>query len=296
MIIKSITTKSFLAIGAAALILSGCQKERTFGDGNYVPQPSKTVTLDADQQRKLQDMVTRVPKLAYFDAENNRFIQMDLQNRDWTFVDAGDGWTFDDPDGNGVDYVSTGDGGIIVFSGVYGNNTGGGMVVAGSSALDIDIAFCLSAEEVGGDDGGLFNIFDSGFGYDEFALVFGIAGDFEALANADTESEDFDPFEYFEGFAEYFVLSDDISGSHEVFDWMDEEEDVDDMAAAFLMDFQNLALYFSVDGTVNVSGGQMQFDGEYLALYDLFLDYLEEGEDDPEFDVVPGFGAMGCGM
>jgi len=297
MILKSFPFKTILAIGGAAFLLGGCQKDLPTGDGTFVPQPEKKITLNDVQERKLQDMITRVPKVAYYDEANNRLINLNLENRDWSFTSPPDGWQFDDADDNGVIFVEDIDGGTIVFSGTAGANTGGGSVVAGNSALDIDVAICLSAQEVG-EDGGFVDLFDTGFGFAEFAVVIGIAGDFEELANADTESEDFDPFEFFHGFAEYFVIADEIGGNHEVFDWMDAEEggdDYDDMAAAFLMDFQNFALYFSVDGDINVSGGQMSFNGHYLAIEDLFLDYLEGGDDsDPEVSVVSGFGTMGC--
>ena len=297
MILKSFPFKTILAIGGAAFLLGGCQKERTYGDGNFLPQSEKKISLNEVQERKLHDMVTRVPKVAYYDEATNRQINLNAETRDWSFTSPPEGWQFDDADDNGVIFVEDIDGGTIVFSGTAGANTGGGSVVAGNSALDIDVAICLSAQEVG-EDGGFVDLFDTGFGFSEFAVVMGIAGDFEELGNADTESEDFDPFEFFHGFAIYYVLADDIGGNYEVFDWMDSqegEEDYSDMAAAFLMDFQNFALYFSVDGDINVSGGQMSFNGHYLALEDLFLDYLEsEDEVDPEFSIVSGFGTMGC--
>ncbi|MDZ4750652.1 MAG: hypothetical protein SGI87_03470, partial [Flavobacteriales bacterium] len=178
MILKSFPFKPVLAIGFAAILLGGCQKELTYGDGNYVAQPDKKVTLSDIQKRKVSDMITRVPKVAFYDEANNRLINMNLQNRDWSFTNPPDGWQFDDAGDNGVIFVEDIDGGTIVFSGTAGSNTGGGSVIAGSTALDIDVAICLSAEQVG-EDGGFVDLFDTGFGFTEFAVVIGIAGDFE---------------------------------------------------------------------------------------------------------------------
>ncbi|HEY8403300.1 MAG TPA: hypothetical protein VIK71_01690, partial [Flavobacteriales bacterium] len=123
-------------------------------------------------------------------------------------------------------------------------------------------------------------------------------GDFEGLANANTSSPDFDPFEYFQGYAVYYILADDVSGSHEVFDWLgaDSSDDFDDMASSMVMDFQNFDLYFATSGTVTASGGQMMFSGEYLSLIDLFESFLDDGVDNSniEYDIVSGFGNMGC--
>jgi hypothetical protein len=67
MILKSFPFKTILAIGGAAFLLGGCQKDLPTGDGTFVPQPEKKITLNDVQERKLQDMVTRVPKVAYYD-------------------------------------------------------------------------------------------------------------------------------------------------------------------------------------------------------------------------------------
>jgi hypothetical protein len=66
------------------------------------------------------------------------------------------------------------------------------------------------------------------------------------------------------------------------------------MASSFVMDFSNFSLYFATSGSINVSGGSMTFNGEYIAIEDLFLDFLGEGEEDPQVNVVSGYGTMGC--
>ena len=285
------------ALTAGVVILAGCQKDRTLGGDGI--QVERKVTLTETQKREASEMVQRVPTLRFYDEAENRFIDFKVGSRDFVFSDPDEGFSFDDPDQNGVILWSDGDVDYIVFSTGIGTagNGGGGTVVAGSTALNMDLTVCLSVEEIASGDG-YGDLFDSGFGFSEYGAVFGIAGDFEALAGADWEADDFDPFEYFEGYAAYYVLSDELDGSHEVFDWLDSSSDdggdYNDMASSFVMDFSNFSLYFATSGNINVSGGSMTFNGEYIAIEDLFLDFLGEGEEDPEVSVVSGFGTMGC--
>lgn len=286
------------ALTAGVVVLAGCQKDRTLGgDGIKV---ERKVTLTEAQKREASEMVQRVPTLRFYDEAENRFIDFNVGSRDFVFSDPDEGFSFDDPDQNGVILYADGDVDYIVFSTGIGTagNGGGGTVVAGNTALNMDLTVCLSVEEVAAGDG-YGDLFDTGFGFSEYGAVFGIAGDFEALAEANWDSEDFDPFEFFHGYAAYYVITDgDLEGSHEVFDWLDTSDDgsddYNDMASSFVMDFSNFSLYFATSGNVNVSGGSMTFNGEYIAIEDLFLDFLGEGEEDPEVSVVSGFGTMGC--
>jgi|GEM_PF-363990 len=291
------------AVLLGAIALGGCNKEQvgTAGGANAIGKGEvvRSVELDQDQARTAKDAFNKMPKMRFWDETNHRFIEMSNGNRDLVFSDPDEGFSFDDPDNNGVILFSDDSGDYIVFSTGFGvaGNGGGGVVVAGNSAINIDIAVCISAQAIADGDG-FGSIFDTGFAFDEYAAVFGIAGDFDALADADTGAEDFDPFEYFHGFAAYYVLSDEVNGSHEVFDWLGatSEDDFDDFASSFVMDFSNFSLYFSTGGTLEVSGGQMSFNGEYLAITDLFESFLNDdfNEDDIQANIVTGFGMMGC--
>lgn len=299
--IKSIAA-GVLFLGA--IVLAGCNKDEAVvrGGANSLNNGKvvKSITLNPDQARTAKDAYHRMPKLRFYDQANHRFIDMKMDgSRDLVFTDPDEGFSFDDHDNNGMILFSDDTGDYLVFStgiGLAGQG-GGGVVVAGNTSLNIDIAICVSAQAVADGDG-YGSLFDTGFAFDEFAAVFGIAGDFEGLANANTSSPDFDPFEYFQGYAVYYILADDVSGSHEVFDWLgaDSSDDFDDMASSMVMDFQNFDLYFATSGTVTASGGQMMFSGEYLSLIDLFESFLDDGVDNSniEYDIVSGFGNMGC--
>lgn len=285
-----------LATGVGAMLFSSCTKEETTARSQASTSP-KTITLNEEQQRTVETAASRIPTIRLYNEVQNKFIDFNVGSRDYVFTDPDEGFSFTDPDQNGVMLYSDGEASYVVFSvgvGVAGQG-GGGIVVAGNTALNMDVTICVSLEEVADGDG-MTDIFDTGFGWDEFGAVIGIAGDFEGLADANYDSEDFDPFEFFHGYAAYYVLSDDLSGSHDVFDWLEAtgEEDYDDLATSFVMDFQNEALYFATDGTVTVSGGTMTFNGEYLALEDFFLDFFDESGAEPEVSVVSGYGSMGC--
>ncbi len=292
-----------LVIVGGSILLAGCSKESVVSSvgGNAQSMNSKKITLSDDQTREVREMYGRVPKLRYWDETHHRFIELKPGSRDLNFVDPDAGFTFDDPDGNGAILYTDADGDYLVVSsgiGVAGQG-GGGTVIAGNSALNMDVTICLSAEAVAAGDG-YGDIFGGDTGWSNFSAVFGISGDFDALANADTESSDFDPFEFFYGFAVYYVFSDDLNGSYEVFDWLDEEgdgNDLDDFAASFVMDFTNFSIYFSTSGEITFSGGMMTFSGTYLEIVDLFESFLEDdglGDDEPEANEVDGYGTMGC--
>jgi hypothetical protein len=300
--IKSIAAGA-LFLGAVAL--AGCNKDEAVvrGGANSLQKGEvlRSISLNSDQMRTAKEAYHRAPKLRFYDQVNNRFIDMKMDgSRDMVFSDPDDGFVFADLDNNGVMLFSDNSGDYFVFStgiGVAGQG-GGGMVVAGNTILNIDYSVCLSAQAIADGDG-YGDLFDTGFGFNNFSAVFGIAGDFEALADANTSSDDFDPFEYFHGFAMYYILSDDFTGSHEVFDWLDadgESDDFDDLASSMVLDFSNLSLYFATSGTISTSGGQMMFNGEYLAITDLFESFLDDDFDESDIDanIVSGFGQMGC--
>lgn len=290
--------KAFAVVSIGSLFFfTGCTKEQvttSAGAGEY--RPVKKVDLNEQQSRNVGDMYSKMPKLRFWDETNHRFIEMNPGSRDLIFSDPDAGFNFSDPDGNNAMVFSDGEQNYFVFStgiGVQGQG-GGGLVIAGPSFLNMDVTVCFSAEEIANGDG-FGNLFGDNGGWSNFGAVFGISGDFEGLSNANTDSEDFNPFEYLHGFAEYFVFSDDLSGSHEVFDWMGEVSDTDDLASSFVMDFQSMNLYFANGGEINVNGGTMTFNGTYLQITDLFESFLEEdGVDDPEVYEVSGYGSMGC--
>lgn len=292
---KIINLKSIAAVTAiavSAFVFTACQKEN-LATGN--PVAGKKVALSEIQKRNVESLAQSIPTVRLWDQANNRFMDIDIFNRkvtrDWTFANPTEGYTY-----AGTSTWSNADGSqmvVLTISGTSSGSGGGGTVVAGNSALDIDYAFCfnIDVEAVGID---LF----SGLGgeFDGVAGVVGIAGDFEALANNELgEDPDFEDF--FQGFAEYIVYDDYADGNYEVLNWFDdldgEPDDLEGNAFSFVIDFQNFGIYFSSGGSIDVSGSSMNFNGEYLALGDFLLDLGEE-EGEPDVTEVYGYGEMGC--
>jgi len=294
------TNKIILGLLATVVLFTGCTKESVELNGSSAT-PATKVELSSEQMNRAKKMTGRLPKLRYWDESNQRFIEFNPNSRDLIFSDPDSGFEFDDPDGNNAMVFSDGSGSYLVFSSGFGvsGQGGGGTVVAGSTILNMDLTICLSLEEVAEGDG-MLDLFDTDTMFSQYASVIGIAGDFEALESAD-ENSDFSPFEFLEGYAAFNVIADDVTGSHEVFNWMDAEnadtEDFDDMAYAVVFDFQNFSLYFSNSGTVTTSGGTMEFSGTFIAFEDLLENlFSENSSEDFEGDaeVVEGYGSMGC--
>ena len=289
-----------LWMSALVMLAVGCSKEPLTLNGAST-KPGTKVALTEEQQARATKMAKRMPKLRYWDEANSRFIDFNPTTRDFEFSDPDEGFTFDDPDGNNAMVFSDGSDSYLVFSsgiGVSGQG-GGGTVVAGTTVLDMDFTVCLSMQEVAAGDGSVDFFSDSSMVFDEYAAVIGISGDFEALANADTSSS-FDPFEFLNGYAAFYVIADDVSGSHEVFNWMDADTtntaDFDGMASAMVFDFQDFSLYFANSGQVATSGGTMEFNGTFIGFIN-FLDlFLEDSSEEIDFEAeeVTGYGSMGC--
>lgn len=278
---------SFFSLIAALVFLGSCTKENVGGGGYMAPSTKKTV--DADDVRMARQMMERMPEIGVWNEERGVLYKFNLQTREFSFADPNPGWNFSSSDG--PTYIEGDNGGILIIpSWSFGGNTGG-TVVAGSSAINIDFTFCFSAS----DEALGLDLFDYGGSFDGVSMVLGIGGDFEALAEG-TVDEDADFTDFFHGYALYFVYDNEASGSYDILNWLEDLEDDPDALEgngfSYVIDFQNFNLYFSADGTLNVSGGEMTFNGEYLGI----LELLESLDDQEEMDVdlVPGFGTMGC--
>ncbi|MDX9750408.1 MAG: hypothetical protein RBT71_04935 [Flavobacteriales bacterium] len=269
------------------VLLSGCGKE-----GAAVTPRAEQVVDPAERQR-VMDMARKLPAFGVYNRPMDKVIvfRHDLDGtRSFNFVD---------PPQGGINFASSDGGqwtwsesqGLMVLTEPSGAFGGGGTVVAGNTALDIQYAVCFSFDEqaLGAD---LFST-----GINDVAGVVGIGGDFEALANGEFSEGD-DLFDYFHGFAYYLVYAEQLANTdYEVLNWVEDLDqdpaDLDGFGFAFVVSFQNDGgIYISRDGDLNVNGGSIGFNGNYYAIEG--VGFFDEGDDDPGVTVVPGFGAMGC--
>jgi hypothetical protein len=292
--------KSIGAIAALALVVASCSKESVTNTGGITVKPANAT---AEQKRAAMELANRAPStVRVYDENDQRFIDVDFKakklafkpatERDFNFATPNNGWNYSNS--SDVAWVPAEGGGGILFigPGSFGGNSGG-TVVAGSSALDINYTFCFAADEsaLG------FDLFDTGAELSGISGVVGIAGDFEALLNEEVDSTaNFNDF--FQGFAAYFVYADEAQGSYPILNWFDDldssADDLADKGFSYVFDFSQGAFYLSESGNMNVSGGSMSFNGEYLGIEGLFDALFEESEEEPQFTTVSGFGTMGC--
>ncbi len=278
-----------LPVALSALLLASCTKEC-----NEAHSDAGQSGTDARVKERLVEMTGKLPAVGIYNRTMDRilvFRAVKDGSRDFSFTTLpSDGINFGSS--NGGQWVWTEDGGMVVITDPEdGFGAGGGVVSAGNTTLDIDFAVCFAFDEeaLGAD------LFATGI--NEVAGVIGIAGDFEALQNGDFAEGD-DLFQYFHGFAYYLVYTEQLADqSYEVLNWIDDldqdEEDLDNFGFAFVVSFQDEGgIYLSDDGTISVSGGSMNFDGQYYALEG--VGYFDDEEDDVSYSEVTGFGAMGC--
>jgi len=250
--------------------------------------------IDMDKyKKKAMEMVEELPEFSFYDRVNDREIRVNFNTKSFSFAEPNSGWNFSDDDD--LTYVPyQGGGGVLyVGSSSLGGNSGGTLIM-GSQVLDITYTFCVS---VANEALGLDVFFDSESDFDGFSIVMGIAGDFEALENGDID-ENSNFFDYFQGIAWYYIYDNEAQGNYEVVDWFDnfdaDYEGFGDKGFACAMAFENFDVYFSVDGTINVSGGDMSFNGSYFSLLNLFESFFDDDYDGIDADIVDGYGTMGC--
>lgn len=300
---KQINVAATLFVAAALIFTTSCTKDNENSASASQKYEGKAVK-DKALQEDIQSTADRMPPIAWYNRTMDKVIVFDPKNdsKSFDFSDPNDGWNFSSSEG--VEFVQSPSGGGVLFvsPGSFGSNAGGsGTVVAGNTALNINYTFCFSVDE---DALGL----DLGFGdvdFDGLSGVLGIAGDFEALMNEDFDEEGADIFDYFHGLAYYLVYDNEAQGNYDILNFIEDvdgeesEEEPDGKGFSIVYGFSStsFSFYFSKDGSLNVSGGSMNFSGNYYGI--VFGNLFDADEEDGElfnldFVEVPGFGQMGC--
>lgn len=288
---------SVVKFGVPVILMTGllvsCTKERL---NTGADQQQRTEITDKVTQKKIQHKADQLPSIGVYNETMDKVIIFSQnQNGEKSF-------NFANPPSGGINMASSQGGQWVYFTdepdGVYvitepnSGFGGGGSVVCGSTALDIDYAFCFAVgdEVMGGD------LFDTGI--EEVAGVIGIAGDLEALAEGDFDEDD-NLFDYFHGFAYYLVYAEELADqSYDVLNWIEDldqdEDELDGFGFAYVVHFLNGGgIYLSSQGELTISGGSIGFNGYYFGIEGLWF-FDEDGDNEPNFVEVPGFGTMGC--
>lgn len=295
--------KSATAVFAVAALLfsTGCTKE-----DNYGTPPDSSVQgsqiVDRRTQEDIKDFSERMPAISWYNSTMNKIITVDpkSEQKSFSFSDPNPGWNFSDASETYWAPAPQGGGILFIGSGSFGTNSGGGTVVAGQNSLNIASTFCFSASEeaLGLDIGGF-----GGPDFDGISGVIGIAGDLEALSTGEFDEES-NIFDYFQGMAYYVVYDNEASGNYDILNWFDNlAEEPDDLGGngfswVYSFSESEWALYFSQNGSLNVSGGSMNFEGNYFGLIlDIDDIFSENGGDIVDLEFVQnqfGIGQMGC--
>lgn len=282
----TVFTAGLFAVGT--MTLNSCSKEVDYAGPGARPELNRTEKA----KDFFETIVQRMPDIGFYDEKLDQVIVLNRGSREFSFATPNDGWNFSNSSGTVFVPYEEGGGVLIIPVASFGGNSSGGTVVAGSTALDISYTFCFSAS----DEALGLDLFDYGGTFDGVSVVLGIAGDFEALADGAVD-EDAEFTDFFQGLAMYVVYDNEAQGTYEILNWIEDiDTDIDDLADSgfsYVIDFVDFNLYFSSEGELSVSGGEISFTGEYLGFLELF-ESLDEDEDDLDFAMVPGFGAMGC--
>jgi len=296
--IKSNLRVAVAGMATALLLFSTSCTKDDYNSGD-LSNPSDTREIkDKDTRDEIRSAADQVPAISWYNSAMDKIITFDPKNEEksFDFSDPNPGWNTSSADDVYWQPAQNGGGILFIGPGAFGGNTGSGTVVAGNTALNITTTFCFAASEeaIGLDVGGF-----GGPEFDGISGVVGIAGDLEALANQEFEDDD-EIFDYFEGLAYYVVYDNEASGNYDILNWFDnlDGEDPDDLGGdgfAWVYGFSpdEWSLYFSKNGQLNVSGGNINFEGNYFGLV-FSLNELDEDIFNFDFVEVTGFGQMGC--
>lgn len=270
---------TIVVLTVVSLTYTSCTKQENMGQSNKKK-------LTTEQTQRLLDAINSVPEIRVKAGKYGFTLPTSTKDGGFSFSDPSNGYEFSSS--SNVEFITTSEGNVMLVSTDGTSGNAGGMVVAGSTSLNINMAICISAASEGNEFFD-FGSMDSTYG---FSMVLGIAGDFEALINGDIDPEA-DITDYIYGFAMYIVYKDQASGAYEVLDFIDPNglEDFESKAVSMVFDFQEGKMYISKDGNLTVGSNTISFNGNYYQL-DYSMDSTYTGDDSPP--EVSGYGTMGC--
>lgn len=278
----------------AMLFLAGCTKDTTEPGTSHTPDTQQLTApvTDKPTQIRIDEVLETVPGFAIYNEPRGEYILINFNddNPKFNFASPNAGFTFSSP-GGGYEFVQGSDGQFyqIITPGT-GGGTGGGLVTAGSYVLDVNMVMCFNSGE--NEFGGLFDFSDiSGV-----SGAFGVAGNFDALMNGEFD-ENADITDYFHGIVAFYAFDGTASGSYQVIDFMDVEEDIvdpDGKAIALFWTFlDGGALFFSESGNVSFGSSSVEFNGTYIGITGAMFSSDEDFEN-ASYVTAQGFGALNC--
>jgi hypothetical protein len=272
--------KIFFLAGIAAIGFVACNKSNVLN----VAKQDKLV-LTEEQQNKLEEAFKTMPLIIKVkDEKKNRFVDFNVKERT---VAINKSWSFSNPTSNTI-YADNGALVVYVSSSVFdfGSSSTTYAITAGNTSLNVQ-TICLAVDASA--YAAMFQNQTGQLPVDGISVVMGLDADFSLLQNA--SSKNFG--DYFHGLAYYLVYDFGASGSYDVIDWKSSNSISTSDAFAMVFGFEQNnfgGFYFSKDGTINVSGGDMTFKGNYWGTETDFSTLSTS----LSFDTFSGAGSMGC--
>ena len=272
-----------LSIIACLIVLStlSCKKS-----SNVDIKKNESIVLSEVQKAKIENAFKKMPLIIKVkDETNNRFLDFDVRNRT---VSICKNWSFSSPQINTI-YAQNNSLVVYVSSSTFdfGSTSSTSSVTAGNTTLNVH-TLCLAV-----DASAYAAMFQSQTGQlpvDGVSVVMGLDADFGLLQNS--TSSNFG--DYFHGLAYYLVYDFPASGQYPVIDWTNLNGAINSSNSfAMLFSFgqnNNGAFYFSKDGDINVSGGDMTFNGNYWGIETNFSTISSS----LTYNTYHGSGTMGC--
>ena len=264
---------------AAVTILAACKKENT------TTVNSVSSELTEDQFKVLTNNMKSIPlSINVIDEVNNRVVEFNVRERT---ISCNRSWNFANPTTNTI-YGQAGGLTVYVSSSSVGWGSGSPThsITAGSTTLNVQ-TLCLAV-----DASAYASMFAGATGslpIDGISVVMGLDADFSLLANSSSSSFG----NYFKGLAYYLVYDFNASGSYPVIDWLNYSTFPNSEAFSMVFSFtagNNGGFYFSENGNINVSGGDMTFTGNYWGIESNFSAINPS----LSYGTFSGSGTMGC--
>lgn len=263
-----------------AILIGACSKSN---DPFTLNSPAEE--LSSSEFDILTNNMKNIPMtINVIDEVNDRVVEFNLKDK--TIV-CNRSWSFANPTINTI-YGQAG--GLTVY--VSSNSVGWGSgapthsITAGNTTLNVQ-TLCLAV-----DASAYAAMFAGATGTlpsDGISVVMGLDADFSLLANS--SSSNFGNF--FKGLAYYLVYDFNATGSYPAIDWTNLSTFPNSEAFAMVFSFGNAnngGFYFSKNGNMNVSGGDMTYSGDYWGIeanYSTLSPTLN-------YNTYPGSGTMGC--
>ena len=269
-----------LFAGVLLLSLTCCNKS------NVVKKMgSNKLVTTKETQAKIEDALKKMPLIVKIkDEKNNRYIDFDVRNKT---VSINKTWSFANPQPNTI--YAQGNGLVVYVSSStfgLGSSNSTSTVTAGNTTLNVQ-TLCLAIDASA--YAAMFQAQTGQLPINGISVVMGLDVDWALLQNASSASFG----NFFHGLAYYLVYDFPASGSYNVIDWTGAfgVSSLDGFAMVFSFDQNNDgSFYFSKTGNINVSGGDMTFNGDYWGIQSVFTN-INNGL---TFQTYSGSGTMGC--